>query len=103
VTRLIPGARPLPFGHLGDGNLHLNFSQPAGGDKKAFLARWNEVNELVHAVVAELDGTISAEHGIGRLKRDLLRRVKSPVEMEMMRTLKNAFDPLGILNPGKIL
>ncbi|CAN5353763.1 FAD-binding oxidoreductase [soil metagenome] len=103
VTRLIPGVRPLPFGHLGDGNLHLNFSQPAGGDKKAFLARWGEVNEVVHAVVAELDGTISAEHGIGRLKRDLLRRVKSPVEMEMMRTLKNAFDPLGILNPGKIL
>ena len=103
VTALIPGARPFPFGHLGDGNIHLNISQPAGGDKQAFLARWDEVNAIVHAIVPELGGTISAEHGIGRLKRDLLRQVKSPLEIDLMRKIKATLDPNGILNPGKVL
>ena len=103
VTALIPGARPFPFGHMGDGNIHLNISQPVGADKDAFLARWEEVNELVHGIVGELGGTISAEHGIGRLKRDLLKKVKSPLEIDMMRRLKAAFDPNGIMNPGKVL
>ncbi len=103
VTKLVPGARPVAFGHLGDGNIHLNFSQPVGGDKAAFLARWEEVNETVHAIVGELGGTISAEHGIGTLKRDMLRKVKSPLEIDMMRRIKAAFDPNGILNPGKVL
>jgi len=103
VERLIPGARPVPFGHLGDGNIHYNVSQPPGADREAFLARWEEVNAAIHAIVADLGGSISAEHGIGRLKRDLLPTVKSPVEMEMMRRLKHAFDPNGILNPNKLL
>ena len=103
VTALIPGARPFPFGHLGDGNIHYNITQPEGADKAAFLARWGEVNDVVHAIVAEFGGTISAEHGIGQLKRDMLAAVKSPVEMEMMRKIKAVFDPTGILNPGKVL
>ncbi len=103
VVALIPGARPVPFGHMGDGNIHYNVSQPEGGDKAAFLARWDEVNTLVHKIVAKYGGSISAEHGIGVMKRDLLPEVKDPVEMEMMRALKRAFDPNNILNPGKML
>ncbi len=103
VIALIPGTRPFPFGHLGDGNIHLNFSQPTDMDKKAFLARWDEVNAVVHAVVGELGGTISAEHGIGQLKRELLTKVKSPLEIDMMRRIKATLDPHGIFNPGKVL
>jgi FAD/FMN-containing dehydrogenase len=72
-------------------------------DRDAFLGRWDEVNAVVHAIVAELGGTISAEHGIGQLKRELLKRVKSPLEIDLMRRLKAAFDPNGILNPRKVL
>jgi FAD/FMN-containing dehydrogenase len=100
---LIAECRPLPFGHLGDGNLHFNIMQPDGADKTAFLDRWDEVNAVVHAVVAEFGGSISAEHGIGRAKRGLLPGVKSPVEMDLMRTLKAMLDPKGILNPGKLV
>jgi FAD/FMN-containing dehydrogenase len=103
VTRHVPGARLLAFGHLGDGNIHCNVSQPVGADKAAFLARWDEVNEIVHAIVAAHHGSISAEHGIGRLKRTLLPRVKDPVALELMRSLKRVLDPQGILNPGKVL
>jgi len=103
VVEVVPGARPFPFGHLGDGSLHFNVSQPPGMDRDAFLARSAEVNAAVHAVVLDLGGTISAEHGIGRVKRDLLAEVKSPVEMDLMRRLKKAFDPNGILNPGRVL
>ena len=103
VTARIPGARPCMFGHMGDGNIHLNVSQPVDGDKQAFLARWNEVNEIVFAIVLELGGTISAEHGIGVLKRDKLRQVKSPLEIALMEKIKATLDPNGILNPGKVL
>jgi FAD/FMN-containing dehydrogenase len=103
VTALIPGCRPVAFGHYGDGNIHFNFSQPEGADKAAFLARWDEVARAVNAIVLELDGSISAEHGIGVMKRDLLREVKAPVEIELMRKIKDAFDPRGILNPGKVI
>jgi FAD/FMN-containing dehydrogenase len=103
VTALIPGCRPVAFGHYGDGNIHFNFSQPEGADKAAFLARWDEVARAVNAIVLELDGSISAEHGIGVMKRDLLREVKAPVEIELMRRIKDAFDPRGILNPGKVI
>jgi FAD/FMN-containing dehydrogenase len=103
VTRLIPGARPLPFGHLGDGNIHYNVNQPEGADKAQFLARWDEVNAVVFAIVAKYGGSISAEHGIGVMKRDLLPRVKDPVALDLMRTLKRTLDPNGILNPGKVL
>ena len=103
VTRLIPGSRPIPFGHLGDGNVHFNVTQPEGADTAAYLTRWAEMNAVVHAIAAKLGGSISAEHGIGRLKRDLLPQVKDPVALEMMRALKRTLDPQGILNPGKVL
>jgi FAD/FMN-containing dehydrogenase len=103
AERLIPGIRPVPFGHLGDGNIHLNFSQPVGADKAGYLARWDELNALVHGITAELGGSISAEHGIGRLKRDLLPGVKDPVALDLMRTLKTALDPDGLMNPGAVL
>ncbi|MBM3504801.1 MAG: FAD-binding oxidoreductase [Alphaproteobacteria bacterium] len=103
VLATVPGVRPLPFGHLGDGNVHLNFSQPLGGDTAAFMAEWERVNHLVHDIVHELGGSISAEHGLGRLKREEIRRYKPPLELELMRTLKTALDPKGLLNPGKVL
>jgi FAD/FMN-containing dehydrogenase len=103
VTAIVPGSRPVPFGHYGDGNIHFNISQPVGADKDAFLAHWDEMTGAVNAIVLELGGSVSAEHGIGRLKRHLLAEVKSPLEMELMRKVKNAFDPKGILNPGKVI
>jgi FAD/FMN-containing dehydrogenase len=103
VKAIMPDCRPLPFGHYGDGNIHFNVSQPVGADKAAFLARWPEFSEAVNAIVLELGGSISAEHGIGQQKRHLLPRVKSPLEMELMRKIKDLFDPRGILNPGKLL
>jgi FAD/FMN-containing dehydrogenase len=103
VTKLIPGARPLPFGHLGDGNIHYNVTQPVGADKVAYLERWHDVNTVVFEVVVKHGGSISAEHGIGVIKRDLLPKVKDPVAYELMCTLKRTLDPKGILNPGKVL
>jgi FAD/FMN-containing dehydrogenase len=103
VEAMIPGCRPLPFGHLGDGNIHFNISQPVGADKAAYLTRWDEVNQAVHDVVREFGGSISAEHGIGRLKRHLLPGVKDPVELALMRAIKATLDPTGILNPGAVL
>jgi FAD/FMN-containing dehydrogenase len=103
VVALIPGARPLPFGHLGDGNIHYNVNQPLGADKGEFLKRWADVNAAVFAVVKKYDGSISAEHGIGVMKRDLLPSVKDPVAFELMKSLKHLLDPKNILNPGKVL
>ena len=103
VAKLIPGARPLPFGHLGDGNIHYNIAQPVDADRAAFLERWHDVNMVVFDVVLKYGGSISAEHGIGIMKRDLLPTVKDPVAMELMRALKRTLDPNGILNPGKVL
>ena len=103
AVELIPGARPLPFGHLGDGNIHFNISQPLEADKQAFLGRWEEMNELIHGIVLDYGGTISAEHGIGQMKRDLMLGIKSEVEMDLMRRMKTAFDPNGIMNPGKVI
>jgi D-lactate dehydrogenase (cytochrome) len=103
VVKLIPGARPVPFGHLGDGNIHYNVSQPVGADSADFLARWHGVNEVVFAIVLRLGGSISAEHGIGVLKRDELPEVKDKVAIELMRSIKAMLDPLGIMNPGKVL
>jgi FAD/FMN-containing dehydrogenase len=103
VQRFMPNARPVPFGHMGDGNLHFNISQPIGADKARFLATWEAMNDVVYAVVQKNEGSISAEHGIGRLKRERMSSIKSPVELEMMRGLKALFDPLGIMNPGKTI
>lgn len=103
VEAFVPGCRPVPFGHMGDGNIHFNISQPVGADKQAFLAQWDAVNEVVHGIVAKYGGSISAEHGIGVLKRNLLPGVKSPVEMTMMRAIKQTLDPKGLLNPGRVL
>jgi D-lactate dehydrogenase (cytochrome) len=103
VVKLIPGARPVPFGHLGDGNIHYNVSQPVGADTADFLGRWHAVNAVVFEIVLRMGGSISAEHGIGVLKRDELPEVKDKVAVEMMRAIKAAFDPLGIMNPGKVL
>lgn len=103
VTTRVPGARPVAFGHMGDGNIHFNISQPVGADRAAFLALWDEVGDIVHGVVEKFGGSISAEHGIGQLKRELLRRVKDPTALEAMRAIKAALDPKGILNPGKLL
>ena len=103
VIALIPGARPVPFGHVGDGNIHFNVSQPIGADKDAFLARWTEVNATVDKIVLKYHGSISAEHGIGTLKRESLVKVKDPVALALMRDFKKLLDPNGILNPGKVL
>ena len=103
VERVCPGARPIALGHFGDGNVHYNIAQPPGMDKTKFLAMWETMGRAVHDLVAEMDGSISAEHGIGRLKRDSLARYKSPVELALMRGIKNVFDPKGIMNPGKVL
>lgn len=103
VEGRIPGARPVPFGHFGDGNIHYNVSQPVDMEKDAFLDQWDELNEAVYGLAVSLGGSISAEHGIGRMKRDLLKQVNDPVKIEAMRSLKQALDPNGILNPGKLL
>jgi FAD/FMN-containing dehydrogenase len=103
VIDMVPGVRPCPFGHVGDGNIHFNFTQPLEMDKQAFLDRWEEVNAAVHEIVRDLGGSISAEHGIGQLKRPLLPHFKGAVELELMRKIKAALDPKGILNPGKVL
>jgi FAD/FMN-containing dehydrogenase len=103
VEAMLPGARPCPFGHLGDGNVHFNISQPVGADRAAFLAHWDEVNAVVFAIVARHGGSISAEHGIGVMKRDLLPGVKDPVALSLMQSFKRTLDPNRILNPGKVL
>lgn len=104
AERLYPGIRPVPFGHMGDGNIHFNFSQPVGADSKAFMALADEkLHEAIYEIVLKLGGSVSAEHGIGQLKIDLLAQVKDPVALDMMRAIKTALDPKGILNPGKML
>jgi D-lactate dehydrogenase (cytochrome) len=103
VVKLIPGARPVPFGHLGDGNIHYNVSQPIGAKPADFLSRWHEVNAVVFEIVLRMGGSISAEHGIGVLKRDELPDVKDKAAIELMRSIKALLDPQGIMNPGKVL
>jgi len=103
VEAKLPGIRPLAFGHVGDGNIHFNLSQPKGADTGVFLARWVEFNHIVHDLVQRFGGSISAEHGIGRLKRDELPRYKSALELDLMRRVKHALDPEGLMNPGKML
>jgi FAD/FMN-containing dehydrogenase len=103
VERALPGIRVVVFGHLGDGNIHFNLSQPVGMDRLAYLAEWDRLERLVSDIAVELDGSFSAEHGIGELKRAGLLRYKSGIEIELMRRLKRALDPKNIMNPGKII
>ena len=95
--------RIVAFGHLGDGNLHYNLVQPRSLDKGAFTAQTEAANRVVHDLVSGLGGSISAEHGIGQLKRDELRHYKSALELELMAAVKRAIDPAGLMNPGKIV
>ena len=103
VCDRLPGIRPIAFGHVGDGNIHFNLTQPDGMDKAAYLARWQEFNDIVHGVVRELHGSISAEHGVGTMKRDEITHYKAPIEIELMRRIKRALDPDNIMNPGKVV
>ncbi|THF66832.1 FAD-binding oxidoreductase [Pseudothauera nasutitermitis] len=103
LRQVWPGVRIVAFGHLGDGNLHYNLSHGREAENTAFIARGGEVNRIVHDLVDALGGSISAEHGIGQLKRGELQRYKSAVELDMMRALKQALDPQGLMNPGKVL
>jgi FAD/FMN-containing dehydrogenase len=100
---LLPGIRAVPFGHLGDGNIHFNLEQPPGADPEAFLARSHEIMDAVAEVVRALDGSFSAEHGIGRLKPYMLPLWRGGAELELMRRIKHALDPRGLMNPGKVL
>ncbi|UWU14913.1 FAD-binding oxidoreductase [Rhizobium sullae] len=103
VMAAMPGARICGFGHMGDGNIHYNISQPVGADKDAFIARWHEMNEIVHGIVLSHGGSISAEHGIGQLKRDELAAIRPAIEIDLMRRIKRVFDPANIMNPGKVV
>lgn len=103
VEAAMPGVRVVAFGHLGDGNIHFNLTQPVGADKQAFLDAWQDMNRIVHDIVADMGGSVSAEHGIGLLKIEEMARYKSPVELDLMRRIKTAIDPQGLMNPGKVL
>ena len=99
----IPGVRVAPFGHIGDGNIHFNLVQPGGADRAGFLARTHDIEVKIHDIATDLDGSFSAEHGVGQLKRDELIRYKQPAEREMMLRIKTALDPKGLMNPGKVI
>ncbi len=103
LSEACPGIRPVPFGHVGDGNIHFNLSQPEGADPAAYLARWDELTGIINHIVDQLNGSFSAEHGIGQLKTDELRRYRSSVEIDLMRSVKQALDPRNLLNPGKVI
>jgi len=103
VHKIVPGCHPLPFGHIGDGNVHYNITQPEQMDKQEFLSFWDPMNRAIYDVVRAHGGSISAEHGIGQMKRDYMPEIKSEVELDMMRGIKGLLDPDGILNPGKLL
>jgi FAD/FMN-containing dehydrogenase len=104
LHQAFPGIRIVSFGHMGDGNIHYNISMPDAVRNKIFIAQQEDaVNKLVYEVVRELNGSISAEHGVGQLKREIIRDFKDPLELELMRNIKQALDPQGLMNPGKVL
>ena len=104
LSAAYPGVRIVAFGHAGDGNLHYNPSMPQGGDENAgFIAQTAAVNRIVYDLVVSLGGSISAEHGLGQLKREEIRRYKSPLELDMMHRIRQALDPAGLMNPGKLV
>jgi FAD/FMN-containing dehydrogenase len=103
VSKYMSGIRICAFGHMGDGNIHYNISQPVNADKQDFLSHWVPMNKIVHDIVLQMNGSISAEHGIGQLKRDELAAIRDPIEIELMQGIKHTFDPNGIMNPNKVL
>lgn len=103
ILRQIPAARVLAFGHVGDGNVHLNVSQPKHGSAQEFLAEGDAIADIIYGLVEEFGGSFSAEHGVGQARRGYLRQYRSPVELATMRSIKHALDPQGIMNPGKVL
>jgi FAD/FMN-containing dehydrogenase len=103
LARAFPAVRIVTFGHIGDGNLHYNLSRPEAAENAEFIAQTPQANRIVHDLVAALGGSISAEHGLGQLKRTEILRYKSAVEMDLMRAVKQALDPHGLMNPGKVL
>jgi len=103
LQQAAPDCRMVTFGHLGDGNLHYNVSPPPNVADAAFIAQQSDINRVVHDSVDRFGGSISAEHGLGALKREEIQRYKSPVELQLMRTIKQALDPAGLMNPGKVI
>ncbi len=103
VEAALPGVRVCAFGHVGDGNVHFNLTQPEGADGETFLSQWDRLQAVVLDVVARHDGSFGAEHGIGQLKTDLMRQRKPALDLDLMRRVKDALDPQGILNPGKVV
>jgi D-lactate dehydrogenase (cytochrome) len=103
VLAALPGVRPVPFGHIGDGNIHFNLTQPVGTDKAEYLEEWERMNRIVHDIIADLGGSFSAEHGIGQLKLGEMEHYKSPLELDLMRKIKRALDPKSLMNPGKVV
>ncbi|MFY7962430.1 MAG: FAD-binding oxidoreductase [Elsteraceae bacterium] len=103
VESFMPGVRVVSFGHVGDGNVHFNLTQPVGMDRDAYMNKWNEFNKIVHDLAMSMEGSFSAEHGVGQLKLSDMRRFKSPTELDLMRRVKAAFDPLNLMNPGKVV
>ncbi len=100
VVAAMPGTRPVPFGHMGDGNIHFNVSQPVGADKDAYLAHWHEMGRIVYDIVDRMGGSFSAEHGVGRLKVEDLAHYRSEVELDLLKRIKTAIDPNNVMNPG---
>ena len=103
VEAEVPGIRVVAFGHVGDGNVHFNLSQPLDMDRATYASHRHKLSELVHELAMSMGGSFSAEHGIGQLKRDELRRYRSDSELQVMRKIKAALDPHGLMNPGKVL
>ncbi len=101
VEATIPNARPVPFGHIGDGNLHYNISQPKDMDKQEFLSHWQTLADKIHALVLDFNGSISAEHGIGQMKYEDMKKIKSSLELALMQKIKQSLDPKNLLNPEK--
>ncbi len=99
VLKIVPNCRPVGFGHLGDGNIHYNIAQPIGADKAEFLSRWKDLSDCVFDIVDNLGGSISAEHGIGIMKREDLANRADPVKMALLRQIKSALDPTNLMNP----
>jgi FAD/FMN-containing dehydrogenase len=103
LENFMPGTRLCCFGHMGDGNMHFNVSQPLGMDKQMYLDQWHKMNRVIHDIVVKHKGSFSAEHGIGVLKREDMARYKSETELDVMRSMKKTLDPKNILNPGRVL